>query len=85
MSGKRKIRTDAEMHDEEAEFDSSLSAPEDFSRIVRADFSGEEDAQENKLRPQLLNEFLGQETTKKIFRSLSPRRGTGKKRSITSF
>jgi len=65
MSGKRKIRTDAEMHDEEAALAPSLSAPEDFSRIVRADFSGEEDAQENKLRPQLLNEFLGQETTKK--------------------
>jgi len=65
MSGKRKIRTDAEMHDEDAALDSSLSAAENFSRIVRADFSGEDDAQENKLRPQLLNEFLGQETTKK--------------------
>jgi holliday junction DNA helicase RuvB len=36
-----------------------------FSHIVRADIHDEEDAQENSLRPQLLNEFLGQETIKK--------------------
>jgi holliday junction DNA helicase RuvB len=35
-----------------------------FSHIVRADIHSEEDEQENSLRPQLLNEFLGQETIK---------------------
>jgi holliday junction DNA helicase RuvB len=36
-----------------------------FSHIVRADVHNEEDEQEKSLRPQLLNEFLGQETIKK--------------------
>ncbi len=36
-----------------------------FAHIVRADIRREDDEQENNLRPQLLNEFLGQETIKK--------------------
>jgi Holliday junction DNA helicase RuvB len=36
-----------------------------FSHIVRADIRREDDEQENTLRPQLLSEFLGQETIKK--------------------
>lgn len=44
-------------------FDES-AGPGRFSHIVRADIHSEEDEQENSLRPQLLNEFLGQETIK---------------------
>jgi holliday junction DNA helicase RuvB len=36
-----------------------------FSHIVRADIRRDDDDQENTLRPQLLSEFLGQETIKK--------------------
>jgi len=36
-----------------------------FAHIVRADMRSGDDEQENSLRPQLLNEFLGQETIKK--------------------
>lgn len=36
----------------------------DFSSIVRADITRAEDAQDSSLRPQLMNEFLGQELIK---------------------
>ena len=37
----------------------------DFSAIVRADIKNDGDDQENKLRPQRLSDFLGQESVKK--------------------
>ena len=37
---------------------------EDFSSIVRADLKDSFDDQDNKLRPQLLKDFLGQESVK---------------------
>ena len=37
----------------------------DFSAIVRADLKDAADDQENKLRPKMLSDFLGQETVKK--------------------
>ena len=61
---KRTVRAELSAHDDNTAISASFSGDEGVSRIVRADFS-DEDAQENKLRPQLLNEFLGQETTKK--------------------
>lgn len=38
---------------------------QDFSTIVRADLKSSFDDQDNKLRPQLLKDFLGQESIKK--------------------
>ncbi len=38
---------------------------EDFSAIVRADLKDSFDEQDNSLRPQFLNDFLGQESVKK--------------------
>ena len=37
----------------------------DFSAIVRADLKDSFDEQDNKLRPVLLKDFLGQESVKK--------------------
>jgi holliday junction DNA helicase RuvB len=39
-------------------------SPDDFTHIVRADIAGPDDEQEGNLRPQLLDEFLGQEAIK---------------------
>ena len=38
---------------------------EDFSAIVRADLRNRFDEQDNKLRPTMLSDFLGQESVKK--------------------
>ena len=38
---------------------------EDFSAIVRADLKDRYDEQDNKLRPNMLKDFLGQESVKK--------------------
>ena len=38
---------------------------EDFGAIVRADIQNRFDEQDNKLRPKMLSDFLGQESIKK--------------------
>ena len=42
-----------------------MSENEDFSAIVRADLRDRYDEQDNKLRPTMLSDFLGQESVKK--------------------
>ena len=42
-----------------------MSENEDFSAIVRADLKDRYDEQDNKLRPTMLSDFLGQESVKK--------------------
>ena len=48
-----------------AGFDDKKMDEDDFSAIVRADLKDSYDDQDNKLRPKLLNDFLGQEGIKK--------------------
>ena len=43
---------------------------EDFSAIVRADLRNKFDEQDNKLRPTMLSDFLGQESVKKNLSTL---------------
>ena len=43
----------------------NMQNDEDFSAIVRADLKDSFDEQDNSLRPQFLNDFLGQESVKK--------------------
>ncbi|MDY5818469.1 MAG: AAA family ATPase, partial [Treponema sp.] len=42
-----------------------MNENEDFSAIVRADLKDSFDEQDNKLRPNMLKDFLGQENVKK--------------------
>lgn len=57
---------------------------QDFSAIVRADLK-DDDIQENSLRPQLLSDFLGQESVKKIFTPLFRRQNKDRNLSTTCF
>ena len=46
-------------------YNDDMQNEEDFSAIVRADLKDSFDEQDNSLRPQLLCDFLGQESVKK--------------------